>query len=181
MSLRARKASKKEVKDEPKEQGELREIEISAGMQGDLVFKDPVNLQINGTFQGSLKLLGTLSIGKTANVSANINGENIVISGKVAGDIVADKMLVLMPTAVLKGDVSVKKLNIVEGAIFNGNCKMMNDLLMNLDEVSRYLEIDASEIEVLVNSGEIPATKDEGGWKFTREEIDSWASSGQVE
>jgi len=59
-----------------------------------------------------------------ASVEANITGDNIVIAGKVNGDILAHKMLTLMPTAVLHGNISTSKLNIVEGAIFQGQCQM---------------------------------------------------------
>lgn len=163
-----------------KEQEDDKTIEINAQMQGSLSFKDPVNLKINGNFQGSLELRGTLTIGDTAEVNANINGDNIVIAGRVNGDIIANKMLILMPTAVLKGNISTPKLNIVEGAIFQGKCQMLEDVL-NLDEVAKYLEIDLNEIEELVLSGKIPATKNGNDWKFERVKIDHWAATGKVE
>ena len=37
-------------------------VEIDAQMQGSLTFSDPVNLKINGQFQGSLDTKGTLTI-----------------------------------------------------------------------------------------------------------------------
>ena len=68
-------------------------VEISAQMQGSLIFKDPINLKINGEFTGSLDTKGTLSIGSAATIAANITGDNIVIAGKIDGDIVANKCL----------------------------------------------------------------------------------------
>ncbi|MCA9399505.1 MAG: polymer-forming cytoskeletal protein, partial [Candidatus Omnitrophica bacterium] len=53
-------------------------VEISAQMQGSLKFSDPVNLKINGQFSGSLDTKGTLTVGSSANVEADISGENIV-------------------------------------------------------------------------------------------------------
>ncbi len=161
------------------ELSEDKAIEINAQMEGSLTFNDPVNLKINGNFKGSLDTKGTLTIGNTGIAEANINGDNIVIAGKVTGDINARKMLVLMPTAVLRGNISTPKLNIVEGAIFQGNCQMIEGLL-DLDEVARYLEIDMSEIEQLANSGKIPGTKKGNGWKFERSQIDQWAASIKV-
>src|SRR4051812_20461290 len=93
-------------------------IEINAQMQGTLSFKDAVNLKVNGNFTGTLEVKGTLTIGSAAHVEAHITGDNIIIAGKVRGDIIAKKMLVLMPTALLTGNISTPKLNIVEGAIF---------------------------------------------------------------
>jgi len=168
------------------DQQESRVVEISAEMQGSLNFKDPVNLKISGSFSGTLIIRGTLTIGNTAQVQANIEGDNIVIAGKVTGDVTAKKMLVLMPTANLEGNIKTPKLNIVEGALFHGHCQMRqedtpDDLMLNIDEVSKYLEIDMTEIEELANSGKIPATKSGNSWKFERSIIDHWASSGKLE
>ncbi|MBF0521804.1 MAG: polymer-forming cytoskeletal protein [Candidatus Omnitrophica bacterium] len=155
-------------------------IEINAKMQGTMVFNDPVNLKINGDFNGSLETKGTLTIGNTAQVEANVNGDSIIIAGKVKGDILARKMLVLMPTAVLRGNISTPKLNIVEGAFFQGNCQMPEDSgLLDLGEVAKYLEIDMSEIERLANSGEIPGKKIDNSWKFERAQIDRWATQSR--
>ncbi len=177
MALRSRKS---------REEDNENAIEINAQMQGSLNFKDPVNLKINGNFSGSLETKGTLTIGSSAEVHSDINGENIIIAGKVTGDIVANKMLVLMPTSVLKGTITTPKLNIVEGAIFQGNCQMLEpefrsaENLLSIKEVSRYLEIGIQEIEQLANSGEIPGTKSGDMWQFERSKIDNWASSAKL-
>jgi len=169
MSLRGKKESSEPEK----------KIEINAQMQGTLSFNDPVNLMVNGNFNGTLEVKGTLTIGGSAFVEAHIAGENIIIAGKVRGDIIARKMLVLMPTAVLTGNISTPKLNIVEGAIFQGQCQMMEDL-MNIKEVAKYLEIDLPSILELADAGKIPASKAGDEWAFERSKIDSWASTAKI-
>ncbi|MCK5214669.1 MAG: polymer-forming cytoskeletal protein [Candidatus Omnitrophica bacterium] len=154
-------------------------IEINAQMQGSLSFKDPVNLKINGNFTGTLEGRGTLTVGSLAFVEARITGENIIIAGKVKGDIVAKRMLVLMPTAVLTGNIITPKLNIVEGAIFQGKCQMMDEML-NVEDVALYLEIDAASIVELADSGKIPAIKNGSDWSFERVKIDNWAATGEI-
>ncbi len=172
MALRTRKTQNEEQ--------DNKSVEINAQMQGSLTFSDPVNLKINGQFNGSLDTKGTLTIGNTAKVEADISGDNIVIAGNVKGNINANKMLVLMPTAVLKGDISTPKLNIVEGALFQGHC-LMTEGFLNMGEVSKYLEIDLNEIEKLAQTGKIPATRNGSDWKFERSKIDSWASTGEMD
>ena len=167
---------RREFSKEPEEKS----IEITAQMQGTLTFKDPVNLRINANFNGTLETRGTLTIGNTAFVEANINGDNIVIAGKVRGDIVAKTMLVLMPGAILTGNIITPKLNIVEGATFHGRCQMMDEYL-DIDELAKYLEIDPPSILDLANSGKIPAVRNGDNWKFERNKIDSWAASGRVQ
>lgn len=156
-------------------------IEINAQMQGSLVFKDPVNLKINGNFRGSLITTGILTIGESAIVESNIEGDNVIIAGKVTGKITANKMLVLMPTSSLIGDIITPKLNIVEGAIFQGNCQMTSmksdNNFISLSDVASYMEIDEEEIEELAASGKIPASKEGSTWKFDKTEIDAWAAA----
>lgn len=154
-------------------------IEINAQMQGTMSFKDPVNLKVNGNFNGTLEVRGTLTIGASAFVEAHITGENIIIAGKVRGDILAKKMLVMMPTAVVNGNISTPKLSIVEGALFQGRCQMMDDV-MNLEEVAKYLEIEVPAILELANNGKIPANRSGENWAFDRSKIDSWAATGMV-
>jgi len=154
-------------------------IEINAQMEGVLTFADPVNLKINGRYTGKLDTRGTLTIGPSAQVEANIVGENVILAGKVKGNVIAKKMLVLMPTAVLHGDISTPKLNIVEGAILQGRCHMLEDVL-TIDDLAQYLEIDIPAILELAVTGKIPAVKEGDSWKFERAQIDQWASSGRV-
>jgi len=51
-------------------QTEDKTINIEAGMQGNLKFTGPVNLRLNGDFEGDLEARGVLIIGEKANVKA---------------------------------------------------------------------------------------------------------------
>lgn len=158
-------------------------IEINAEMHGSLTFKEPVALKINGVFSGTLDVKGTLTVGTGAHVEADINGENIVIAGKVKGNVRVTKMLTLMPTAVLNGDIFTPKLNIVEGAIFQGGCHMSVQEVgdwMNPKELASYLELEEHVIMELVNNGKIPFTREGDNLKFERVQIDNWAVAALV-
>ena len=87
--------------------GEVSEkvLDVDATMQGTLTFRDPVNLRINGSFEGSLDTKGSLTIGQNAVVKAGIKGESIVVAGRVYGDIIAEKELKLIPPARVTGSV----------------------------------------------------------------------------
>ncbi len=158
-------------------------IEINAEMHGSLTFKDPVDLKINGIFSGNLDVKGTLTVGVSAQVEADINGDNIILAGKVKGNVHATKMLTLMPTAVLSGDIYSPKLNIVEGAVFQGTCHMAVQEAsewMNIRELATYLELDEAVLLELVKNGKIPVVREGEEMKFERSQIDHWAVSGIV-
>lgn len=155
-------------------------LDVDASMQGSLTFKDPVNLRINGRFEGNLNVKGNLTIGQTAVVLGDIRGDNIIIGGKIKGRITAKERLTLLPAAVVEGDIFPVKLNVAEGAILEGKCSMLHDFL-NAEELARYLELDLNSILELANSGKIPGNKEGSDWKFERKAIDSWVSSGKIE
>ncbi len=54
-------------------------LDVDASMQGTLSFNDPVNLRINGKFEGKLNTKGILMVGERADIAADIFGEYITI------------------------------------------------------------------------------------------------------
>jgi excisionase family DNA binding protein len=154
-------------------------LDVDASMQGTLAFKDPVNLRINGSFEGTLDIKGSLTIGQTAIVNADINGDNIIIGGKVKGRIIARERLTLLPTAVVEGEIFPSKLNIAEGALFEGSCKMLQDFL-NAEELARYLEVDLNSILDWASTGKLPGHKEGEKWQFERKNVDAWIAAGKI-
>lgn len=161
-----------------KEEKEEKVLDVNASMQGTLSFNDPVNLRINGKFQGKLKTLGQLTIGKDADVEATIEGENIFVMGKVRGNVRANGMLALHSTGVLYGDVIVANLVVEEGALFEGNCKMLSER-MSVDEISKYLDIEVNKIMEWVKEGRIPTERENDRLVFDRRKIDVWLAEGR--
>lgn len=100
-------------------------INIEAGMQGDIRFTGPINLRINGSFEGNLEAKGILIIGENARVKADtIKGENVTIAGKVEGNIECSQRLELSASAQVHGDIKVPVLIVSKGAALNGNCRV---------------------------------------------------------
>ena len=165
-------------------------LDVDASMQGSLSFKDPVNLRINGRFEGLLNTKGNLMIGEHASVNADITGESIIVAGKVNGNISALKELKLISPACVVGDLSTPLLSIAEGAIFDGNCKMLahskgedghkSAAMMTSEELAKYLEVEVGVISEWVNSGKIPGMKEGDTWRFDRSRIDAWVAEGKI-
>ncbi|MDD5196802.1 MAG: polymer-forming cytoskeletal protein [Candidatus Omnitrophica bacterium] len=155
-------------------------LDVDASMQGSLIFKDAVNLRINGKFEGNLETKGNLTVGPTAVVFADIIGDNVIIGGRVKGRITAKERLTILPSAIVEGDIYPAKLNVAEGAILEGRCWMLHDFL-NAEELARYLEVDLGSIMEWANSGRVPGNKEGNDWKFERKAIDSWVASGKID
>jgi excisionase family DNA binding protein len=165
-------------------------LDVDASMQGNMVFKDPVNLRINGTFEGGLDIRGNLMIGENAVVKANIKGEFVTIAGSVYGDITVTKSISIVPPARVIGNLRAPSLSIAEGAIFEGNSHMIKEKtpkstmtmkdLLTIDEVARYLEVDKSLILSWAAEGKLPGVKEKDTWKFERARLDDWVANEKI-
>ena len=163
-------------------------LDVDASMQGSLVFKDPVNLRINGKFDGTLNTRGNLTIGENAAIKASIIGENVIVAGEVTGDISAKTSLKIIPPARVIGNVETPTLNIVEGAVLQGNCQMITGIkstaknrdYLSTDEVAIYLDIEPSLVLKWVNNGRLPGVKDKDTWRFERTKIDQWVVNEKI-
>jgi cytoskeletal protein CcmA (bactofilin family) len=86
--------------------------------KGAISFKD--FLRLDGKFEGELTSQGTLIIGENGVVKAEINVGNIIVEGKVYGNITAQDKIELRGNAQLFGDIKGTRLVISEGVVFVG-------------------------------------------------------------
>jgi excisionase family DNA binding protein len=164
-------------------------LDVDASMQGSLIFKDPVNLRINGRFDGTLSTKGSLMIGEHAVVNADIVGDIIIIAGKVNGHVRAIKELKMVSPARVMGDIKTPLLSVAEGAVFEGNCKMLAGVrsedgsmqsIMSPEELAKYLEIDTAMVFEWASLGKLPAIREGNSWKFERNRIEEWVATEKI-
>lgn len=155
-------------------------LDVDASMQGTIAFKDPVNLRINGTFEGKLDTRGQLTIGENAKVRASIHGDNIVIAGKVVGNVTASQSLSIVSPASIEGDIITPRLSIGEGAVIEGHVTMKTaaasgqDVFLTLRDVAQYLDLEARVVEDLVKNNQIPVRRENGNAIFSKTAVDGW-------
>ena len=77
-------------------------------------------LKIEGRFKGDLTSTGTLIVGKTGSVEAEIKVGSIIVEGKIAGNITAEELVDLRSSAEVRGDVTAGRIKIEEGVLFVG-------------------------------------------------------------
>ena len=170
-----------------KEEIEEKILDVDASMQGTIAFKDPVNLRINGSFEGKLDTRGNLTIGENSKVRAAIHGDRIVIAGKVKGDVTATHSLSLVAPAVVEGNISTPSLSIAEGSLLEGQVRMLGvregdvpDVNLTLRDVAQYLEVEAQVVEGWARERKIPGQQESGEWIFKKSAIDRWIQQERV-
>jgi cytoskeletal protein CcmA (bactofilin family) len=91
-------------------------------VEGRLTFEGSV--RIDGEIDGEIEAQGTVTIGENAVVRAQISAANIVVNGKVTGDLLGRKRVELRVPARLQGNITTPSLVIHEGVVFEGHCSM---------------------------------------------------------
>jgi cytoskeletal protein CcmA (bactofilin family) len=79
------------------------------------------SLFIDGKVEGSINLPGNrVTVGRNGQVSANITAREIVVLGKVRGNVSASDRVDIRAEGSLSGDVAASRISIEDGAFFKG-------------------------------------------------------------
>ena len=97
-------------------------IAEEVSMKGELSFTS--SLRIDGTFEGELISNGTLIVGPTGVVKANISLQEAYISGTIEGDITVTERLVLRGKASVTGNITAPIISVDEGVSIAGQMRI---------------------------------------------------------
>ncbi|MEY4288618.1 MAG: hypothetical protein RLZZ30_706 [Bacteroidota bacterium] len=100
----------------------LNKILSGTEITGDIVSDS--NLLIEGEIIGNVSCSGKVFIGTSGKIKGNLVCVNAEVDGAMDGELTIENLLVLRSTARIKGDIQTLKLNIEEGAYFEGACVM---------------------------------------------------------
>jgi cytoskeletal protein CcmA (bactofilin family) len=79
------------------------------------------DLTMDGDLEGSITLTDSkLTIGPNARVVANIKVRDLVVFGKLTGNVIASGRIELRQSAVVSGDMVASRLSIEESAVIKG-------------------------------------------------------------
>lgn len=81
-------------------------------------------LTFDGKLDGDINSDGSLNLGDNAVVKGNLNVNNVVVRGKINGNIVAKEKIDIKSKTELFGDVRTPKLVIEEGVTFVGKSEV---------------------------------------------------------
>jgi cytoskeletal protein CcmA (bactofilin family) len=106
--------------------GGARDVQAHLGqgsrVEGKLTFEGSV--RIDGQVEGEISAQEMVILGESADVSAQIVANTIVVQGRVTGDLTARKRVELKAPASVAGNISTPCLVIHEGVVFEGHCSM---------------------------------------------------------
>ena len=105
----------------------LDRVEVSVGptanMHGDLVCDGIV--KIDGVYRGSIKTVSNVIISEKGRVDAQIEAQNVSVSGQAKGSILANGRLEILSTGRVWADVTVSSFLLDDGGKLHGGLKMI--------------------------------------------------------
>ncbi len=114
-----------------KKEGGVRADDILAFLGKGVEFKGVLTydgtVRIDGKFEGKIITAGTLIVGETGLISAEVTAGSVVCGGKMTGNIDAKNTIRLQPTAVVTGRLRAPRLVMESGAAFNGQSDMTGE------------------------------------------------------
>jgi len=79
------------------------------------------SLYIDGKVEGAINLPGNrVTVGRNGQVGANVTARELVVLGKVRGNVTASDRVDIRAEGALSGDVSAARISIEDGAFFKG-------------------------------------------------------------
>lgn len=94
-------------------------------LSGDTTFQ--MMLRVDGHLTGTVSSDGgTLIVGNSGQLDANVSVGTANINGTINGDVAASEKIHLGRTGKVVGNITTPKLVIEDGALFEGSCSMVN-------------------------------------------------------
>ena len=104
------------------------DAEIKAYMGEDTIFNGLLNftgtVRIDGKFEGQVITEGTLIIGETGHLTAEISAGTVICMGYVEGTVMASQKIEIHSTSKVVGSIKSPALHIELGGVFDGTCDM---------------------------------------------------------
>ncbi len=110
---------------------------------GDITGKG--NFKIDGTVTGDVTIKGDLVTGDKSTITGNIIAKNIIIAGKVAGDVEASGQLTIKATGSISGDQKCGSLIVEEGSSVVGKCEISGKIEEDDDDKEEQIEFEETE------------------------------------
>ena len=92
-------------------------------IKGEVSGSEP--LYIDGQVEGTITIMeNRLTIGRNGSVTANISAKELMVMGKLSGNVNVTERVAIRGEGSLTGDVVAQRLSIEDGAFFKGSVEL---------------------------------------------------------
>ncbi len=103
------------------------------------------SLRIDGSIRGNITCKGDLYIGEQAVLHSDITAANVYHAGKIHGTVTTSGTLFMAESGKIFGDLEVAKIQITEGAVFEGTI-----IMKHVDEAAKSVAVQQKHEKVKV-------------------------------
>lgn len=122
MAIFGKPRSPSPEKDSPRREIRHTYLGPKVHFHGDLTGDE--DILFDGRVEGRVNVASSFRIGPEGRVHADVLAREVVIGGRVVGDVIAADRVELLSTGVLEGNIRAPKIIIAEGAQFRGSVDM---------------------------------------------------------
>lgn len=97
---------------------------ISQGVEIKGEINSPGSIRIDGVVEGQLFVKGDLIVGEKGFIKGEVKVENLILAGKIEGNIEARGRFEIKSTGMMSGEASCSTISIEEGAYLEGTSRM---------------------------------------------------------
>jgi cytoskeletal protein CcmA (bactofilin family) len=91
---------------------------VRGDLSGDGAFR------VDGTIEGSVESKAAVVVGESATVTGNVRALDVLVAGKIHGNVSCSGHLDILSTGVIEGDIEAKSLRVELGGVFAGRSQM---------------------------------------------------------
>jgi cytoskeletal protein CcmA (bactofilin family) len=113
---------------------------IGRGTVSDGRFRVETGVRVDGVLKGELVSSGTLIVGESGVIEADVKVNDALVSGRIVGTLEAEEKVHLQAHAAFVGRIKTRTLIVEEGAIFKAECDAGGEIQVSestTDESSR--------------------------------------------
>lgn len=115
---------------------------IGAGTSIEGKLESNASIRIDGSIRGDIHCKGDLYIGEKAVLHSDIHASNVYLAGKIHGTVTTNGTLFISQSGRIYGDLDVAKIQVAEGALFEGTIIMRQPEESNLKPVHAQAKAD---------------------------------------
>jgi cytoskeletal protein CcmA (bactofilin family) len=90
--------------------------------------------RIDGWIEGAVESRSVIVIGESGAVRGNVTGSEIIVAGKIIGNVVCSGQLEILATGKIEGDIDAKSIRIEIGGVFRGTSHMKCAVAATVEE-----------------------------------------------
>lgn len=91
---------------------------------------------VHGDLVGSKEETSTVRVMEGGFVNGLVSVSHLIVAGQIKGDVYADESLVVLPGAVIEGNIFYRSANIHAGAVVSGRMTQTSEAFSDFDRIS---------------------------------------------